>query len=83
LAYGEQVAVGLDWVNTVLVAAGALLCWTWGPLAGVFWVSLALRLPLTTGDPSQQARTRLLMQSIKRAAWVVVSFALSFTPNAS
>lgn len=77
LALGEQSVIGMDWANSVLAALGTLLVCCWCPMLIVFSVNLSLRMPLTSGDPAEQARARALLQLCKRGAWLVVSEAHS------
>lgn len=79
LALGEAAAVGVDWVNSVLLGLVSVLCWTWTPLTILFWVNLSMRMPLTSGDAAQQARARALLVLLRRGAWGGVS--QSTTPS--
>jgi hypothetical protein len=72
LVLGEESVIGVDWANSVLAALGTLLVCCWCPMLIVFSVNLSLRMPLTSGDPAEQARARALLQLCKRGAWLVV-----------
>jgi hypothetical protein len=73
LALGEDGAVGRDGVNSVLMGLSYVLCWTWAPIGALTMLRVAVRVPLQTASPEQQARTRALLEVLRKLCWLVVS----------